>query len=81
MAPNPTSAQSALITEMQARYKVFLNTGNPNSAGSSYATWTPATTSDVHALTLGGSGEVAPGACVPTFWGEAVQFNYQIFDI
>ena len=76
--PNPTSAQSALVTEMQARYKAFLTTGNPNAPG--FATWAPATTSDVHALVLGGSGEVSVGACTPSFWGSAVQYDYQFFN-
>jgi hypothetical protein len=66
---------------MQARYKAFLNTGNPNPSGSSFAKWAPATTSDVHALTLGGSGEVAAGACDPSFWGNAIQYDYQVYNI
>jgi carboxylesterase type B len=76
--PNPNSAQSALITEMQARYKSFLANGDPNAVG--VATWTPATTSDVHPLVLGGSGEVAVGACTPSFWGSGAQYDYQSFD-
>lgn len=64
---------------MQARYKAFLTTGNPNTAG--YATWAPATSSDVHALQLGGSGEATVGACDPSFWGDAVQYDYQYYGI
>lgn len=76
---NPTSAQAALVTEMQQRYKAFLTTGNPNAKG--FATWSPATTSDVHALQLGGSGEASVGACTPSFWGQAVPYDYQVFGI
>jgi hypothetical protein len=75
---NPTSAQSALTTEMQKRYQAFLATGNPNVAG--VPTWTAAGTTDVHPLVLGGSGEVAVGACVPTFWGQNATYDYQFFD-
>lgn len=77
--PSPSPAQSALTKEMQARYKAFLQSGNPNTAG--YATWTPSTTSNVHALQLGGAGEAPAGACDPSFWGAAVPYDYQIFSI
>ncbi|KAJ7685589.1 alpha/beta-hydrolase [Mycena polygramma] len=81
--PNPSAAQAALTTEMQARYKAFLTTGTPNAAGLS--PWTAATTTDVHAHQLGGtpspSGEVPVGACDPSFWGAAVQYDYQVFGI
>ncbi|PSS37407.1 hypothetical protein PHLCEN_2v743 [Hermanssonia centrifuga] len=77
--PSPTSQQATLTAEMQARYKAFMNTGNPNVAG--HANWQLATASDVHALTLGGSGEVAAGGCDPSFFGDVVQYDYQKFDI
>jgi hypothetical protein len=64
---------------MQKRYKAFLSNGNPNAAG--LATWSPATTSDVHALQLGGSGEAPVGACDPSFWGQAVPYDYQVYGI
>lgn len=64
---------------MQARYKAFLAGGSPNAAG--FATWNEATTSDVHALTLGGSGEVAAGGCDPSFFGVVVPYDYQVFHI
>ncbi|KAG6877731.1 hypothetical protein C0993_004548 [Termitomyces sp. T159_Od127] len=76
---NPTTAQAALITEMQQRYKAFIATGNPNVAGLS--TWTAATTSDVNALPLGGTDPVVVGACDPGFWGHDVQYDYQVYDI
>ncbi|KAH7923532.1 alpha/beta-hydrolase [Leucogyrophana mollusca] len=79
--PSPDSAQSALITEMQARYKSFLYTGNPNPSGSSYANWQAAGTSDVNAILLGSSGEATVGACTPSFWGDSVQYDYQVYDI
>lgn len=76
---NTTSAQAALTKEIQARYKAFMNTGNPNVEG--YATWEEATTSDdVHVLLLGGQGEADIGACTTDYWGDFVQFDYQIFD-
>ncbi|KAI0076437.1 alpha/beta-hydrolase [Panus rudis PR-1116 ss-1] len=77
--PNPNSAQSALIKEMQARYSAFLRTGNPNTG--SLPAWTAAGTSDVHPIQLGGSGEAPVGGCDPTFWGAAVPFDYQTFGI
>lgn len=77
--PNPNAQQAALISEMQARYKAFLNTGNPNIPG--HATWNLATTGDVHALTLGGIGEVAAGGCDPSFFGNVVPYDYQVFNI
>ncbi|KAF9070875.1 Alpha/Beta hydrolase protein [Rhodocollybia butyracea] len=77
--PHPTSAQSALINEMQARYKEFMLTGSPNVPA--YPPWYEATSSNVNALNLGGSGEVAVGSCEPSFWGESVPYDYQIFNI
>ncbi|KAF9013942.1 Alpha/Beta hydrolase protein [Cyathus striatus] len=74
---NPTSAQSTLTGQMQQRYRAFLSTGNPNTSG--VPTWTAAGSSDVHPLVLGGSGEVAVGACTPSFWGSEVQYDYQFF--
>lgn len=76
---NPTTAQAALVTEMQQRYKAFITTGHPNVPGLS--TWTAATTSDVNALPLGGTDSVVVGACDPSFWGNDVQYDYQIFHI
>lgn len=76
-AQNPTPVQTALITEVQARYKAFLTTGNPNAPG--LPTWNPATTSDVRALNLGGGAAIPVGACDPSFWGDAVQYDYQFF--
>jgi hypothetical protein len=64
---------------MQKRYKAFLSHGNPNAPG--LATWSPATTTDVHALLLGGYGKAPVGACDPSFWGRAVQYDYQVFGI
>ncbi|CAK5277275.1 unnamed protein product [Mycena citricolor] len=81
--PSPSPAQAALTAEMQARYKAFLNTGSPNVKG--LMPWTAATTGNVHAHQLGGlpspSGEIAPGACDPAFWGAAVPYDYQVFGI
>jgi carboxylesterase type B len=77
--PNPTLAQAALTTQMQKRYKAFLMSGNPNVDGVS--SWPAATTSNVQAINLGGTDHVPVGACTPSFWGKAVQFDYQVFGI
>ncbi|KAF9527033.1 Alpha/Beta hydrolase protein [Crepidotus variabilis] len=74
---NPTSAQSALITETQSRYKNFLANGNPNPSGLS--AWPAATSSNVHPKLLGGTGEATVGACDPSFWGSSVQYDYQYY--
>lgn len=77
--PNPSPSQAAVVNEIQKRYRAFLHNGDPNVDG--LATWSPATTSDVHPLRLGGSGEIPVGACEPTFWGGKVPYDYQIFGI
>lgn len=64
---------------MQKHYKAFLNNGNPNAAG--LPTWAPATSSNVHPLRLGGTGEASVGACDPSFWGSAAQYDYQFYNI
>ncbi|KAF8582262.1 alpha/beta-hydrolase [Ramaria rubella] len=70
------SPPSPLTKEIQARYAAFVRTGNPNAAG--YSQWNPASTNDAETLNLGGPGSIAVGACVPTFWGEQVEFDYQV---
>ncbi|TFK76362.1 alpha/beta-hydrolase [Pluteus cervinus] len=74
---SPTTDQTNLVNEMQKRYKAFLTSGNPNTAGLS--TWTPATTSDLHPQNFGGSNPVDVGACQVSFWGSAVQYDYQYY--
>ncbi|KAG2019995.1 carotenoid ester lipase [Coprinopsis cinerea AmutBmut pab1-1] len=76
--PSPTPAQAALTSEIQQRYRAFLNNGNPNVAG--LANWEPATSTDARAIKLGGSGAVPVGACDPSFWGSAVQYDYQYYN-
>ncbi|CAK5277677.1 unnamed protein product [Mycena citricolor] len=80
---SPSAAQSSLITEVQARYKAFLATGNPNGAG--LASWSAAEASDVHPLELGtaaaSDGLYPTGACDPSFWGSAVPYDYQVYGI
>jgi len=79
---NPTSAQSSLITEVQARYKSFLHTGDPNPVGNNFPLWSPATTGNFSAHDFGSSETVAIGACNTEFWGTtAVPYDYQIFRI
>ncbi|KAJ7146567.1 alpha/beta-hydrolase [Mycena epipterygia] len=81
--PNPTLAQAALTAEMQARYRMFMSTGSPNAPA--LEPWRAATTTNVYAKELG--NKTTPDgldpilACTPTFWGEAVQYDYQYFDI
>lgn len=77
--PSPTGEQSALVNEVQARYSAFLRTGNPNTG--SYPTWPAATSSTIDALQLGGSGNYPVGACNETYWGDYVQYDYQVYDI
>lgn len=76
---NPTSAQSAVVTEIQARYKAFMLTGNPNPTSGSYATWEPAGDTTVSALLFGATGTAAVGACSADFWGSQAQYDYQIW--
>ena len=76
---NPNTQQSQLIQEMQARYKAFLNTGNPNASG--LAQWNTATSSSTNAILLGGSGPAPIDACAPSFWGSAVSYDYQVYGL
>ncbi|KAG8896867.1 hypothetical protein FRB99_008608, partial [Tulasnella sp. 403] len=81
-APNPTSAQSTLSAQIQARLVKFIN--NPNQAPNppSYAQWNAATSSDAKAIALGGStnGQAVPIlGCDPSFWGASVPFDWQVF--
>jgi hypothetical protein len=47
-----------------------------------YGMWNPATTTTVHALQLGlGGGEAADGACTPSFWGNQVKYDWQIYGV
>lgn len=62
---------------MQARYKAFLNTGNPNVPN--LPTWHAAGNSEVNSIQLGAPGPVPVGACIPSFWGQAVQYDYQFY--
>ncbi|KAJ7122106.1 Alpha/Beta hydrolase protein [Mycena epipterygia] len=81
--PHPTPAQAALTKEMQARYRMFISTGSPNAPG--LEPWQSATTTDVYTKELGkkttSDGLDPILACTPTFWGKAVQYDYQFFDI
>ncbi len=77
---NPTLAQSSLINEVQARYKSFLLSGDPNPFG--IPEWSPATTGNFSARNLGSPGTAAIDACNTQFWGTApVPYDYQIFGI
>lgn len=78
-ASNPNTQQAQLIQEIQARYKAFLNTGNPNSPV--FAQWNTASSSSTNAILLGGSGPAPIDACTPSFWGSAVPYDYQVYDL
>ncbi|THV07811.1 alpha beta-hydrolase [Dendrothele bispora CBS 962.96] len=79
---NPSDEQKAVILEMQARYKMFLLTGNPNvPAFESWQEVEAKVDGDVRAKKLGGQGLVDVGSCSPDFWGEEVQYDYQVFGI
>ncbi|KAI9443754.1 Alpha/Beta hydrolase protein [Lactarius psammicola] len=85
-ATDPNSAQSSLIREVQARYKSFLLTGNPNpsasSSDTSFPQWFTATTGNFSAQNLGTRGTTAVGACNTQFWGTVtVPYDYQVFGI
>ncbi|KAJ6617382.1 alpha/beta-hydrolase [Mycena sp. CBHHK59/15] len=81
--PSPTSAQAALTSEMQMRFKAFMNRGNPNVPG--LTPWAPATSTNANTIELGvkttSSGLAPIDACNPNFWGAAVQYDYQFYDI
>ncbi|KAL4067786.1 Alpha/Beta hydrolase protein [Scleroderma yunnanense] len=78
---SPTAAQSALIAEIQARYKSFMYGRDPNPSGASYLKWQATGSSDVNAILLGDSGKANIGSCTPDFWGAEVPYDYQVFDI
>jgi hypothetical protein len=69
---------------MQARFRSFLWSGQPNliNYNGILPQWHAATSSNVNPLELGGSnGQVPVGACTPSFWGSAVQYDYQVYNI
>lgn len=76
---NPNTQQTQLIQEIQARYKAFLNAGNPNASG--FAQWNAASSSSANAILLGGSGPAPIDACTPSFWGSAVPYDYQVYGL
>ncbi|KAL5490045.1 hypothetical protein ACEPAI_4878 [Sanghuangporus weigelae] len=77
-ASSPTREQKNLATQIQARMKSFLASGTPNARG--YQSWSTVQRSNVNALVLGGSGGGADvGACDPSFWGQEVPYDYQLF--
>jgi hypothetical protein len=70
-----------MTKEIQARYSSFIRTGTPNPSSSSYAAWAQSGTSDVSALKLGGTGNQPAEACDPAFWGNTIQYDYQIYGL
>jgi len=75
--PNPSSAQAAVTAEVQARYKSFLRTSDPNADG--LTTWITSESSDVNAINLGGTGAPPEDACTPDFFGSEIPYYYQEF--
>ena len=83
---NPSPSQSFLIREVQARYKSFLLTGDPNFSASpsnaGFPRWSPATTGNFSAQHLGTQGTTAIGACNTQFWGTPIApYDYQVLGI
>lgn len=77
---SPTALQNAATAELQARWGAFVRTGNPNASG--YLTWA-SSSPDVKAIPLGNKSltTVDTGACMASFWGNAVPYDYQRYDI
>ncbi|EJT96478.1 hypothetical protein DACRYDRAFT_112726 [Dacryopinax primogenitus] len=74
--PSANGAQNALTREVQQRYAQWLLNGVPGGD------WRGVQGNDVSARILGGpqdAGVVAAGACDPAFWGQSVNFDYQVF--
>jgi len=74
--PSPNSAQAALARELQSRYQQWVFNGAPGGD------WRGVQGDDVGARILGGpadGGVVQAGACDASFWGEAVDFDYQVY--
>lgn len=76
-ASNPTSSQTNAIKEIQARVKSFLTTGVPSASG--FQTWSGVSGSTVNSINIGGTGQTAVEACAPSFWGQMVPYDYQVF--
>ncbi|PFH54249.1 hypothetical protein AMATHDRAFT_524 [Amanita thiersii Skay4041] len=74
---SPTTQQSALISEVQKRYRAFLYTGSPNIPG--LPIWPQANSSFINAYNFGGRGEIPIGACQTDFWGQTVPYDYQVY--
>jgi carboxylesterase type B len=76
---NPTADQTALITQVQARWGAFIKTGNPNTSG--YANWVQVPRgSSVPVMNLGGTSSIPLGGCDPSIWGGAIKYDYQIYN-
>lgn len=76
---NPTPVQTALIAEVQSRWGAFLKYQNPNTSG--YQNWVQVPPNGVVPVhNLGGTGPIDLGGCDPAIWGNAIPFDYQIFN-
>lgn len=77
---NPSSDARALTTQIQKRYKSFLAGGTPNAQD--LEVWTTVSGNTTNAIALGANGgKIAVGGCDPSFWGSAVEYDYQVFGI
>ena len=77
-ANSPTREQRSTATQVQARLKSFLAGGTPNARG--YPNWNRVSGNNVNGLVIGSSGGSASvGACDPSFWGQEVPYDYQLF--
>ncbi len=80
--PSPSSAQQAVTREIQSRWGAFMRSSDPNPSGTNLGDWPPSTSTTIQALQFGlGGGEAAEDACVPTFWGDAVLYDWQIYGV
>lgn len=76
--PNPSAAQSALTVEAQARWSAFMRGNAPSVSGK--PTWNSVSSSGtVNVLNLGGTSTIAEGACTTSYWGNVVEYDYQMY--
>ncbi|KAJ7934074.1 hypothetical protein B0H13DRAFT_2227305 [Mycena leptocephala] len=66
-----------------ARYKALILSADPNVPG--LGPWHPATNTNAYPKELGvkttPDGLDPAVTCIPSFWGEAAQYDYQVFNI
>lgn len=68
--------------EIQSRWGAFMKHSDPNPPRRRLGDWSASTSTNIQALQFGlGGGLAAEDACVPTFWGDAVLYNWQIYGV